>query len=114
MEAHVKMNETHLMSDLSVKRDETDKSVENVNGMNKKYFVCDVCGCNLYNAKKNALLIDGQITTYCSDFTTIVTVLLASYFVFNIEYNADTALTMEFIQRSGQGKQNLIDWRNAW
>uniref|UniRef100_A0A9J8DLI9 Uncharacterized protein n=1 Tax=Cyprinus carpio carpio TaxID=630221 RepID=A0A9J8DLI9_CYPCA len=59
-------------------------------------------GESILGAKKWMLSIEGRVVLQLSDrseFTSALAVLFASYYVFNMEYPAEAATTLEFIQR---------------
>ncbi|XDV33478.1 hypothetical protein PO909_003877 [Leuciscus waleckii] len=59
-------------------------------------------GESILGAKKWMLSIEGRVVLQlsdCSEFTSALAVLFASYYVFNMEYPEEAATTLEFIQR---------------
>lgn len=51
------------------------------------------------SAKFSMLLVDGHVVGRYASFLTALALLFGAYYMFNIEYPAEAAVTLEFAQR---------------
>lgn len=62
----------------------------------KKFFYL---GGTIYTSKEFILFIDSTVAAHSTNFMSSVTMLFASFYIFNIEYPETACITLEFLQR---------------
>ena len=58
-----------------------------------------ITGSSALSAKQYMLLVDRKVIGHYSSFVTAFALLFDAYYMFNIEYPSEAAVTLEFAQR---------------